>query len=38
MARLATKSSQYSEFDVYEDLTLVLGNDIKVSRLAGVTL
>ena len=38
MVRLAQKSSQYSEFDVFEDLTLVLGNDIKVSRLAGVTL
>jgi hypothetical protein len=38
MVRLAQKSSQYSEFDVFEDLTLVFGNDIKVSRLAGVTL
>lgn len=38
MVRLATKSSQFSEFDVFEDLTLVLGNDIKISRLAGVTL
>lgn len=38
MLRLATKSSQFSEFDIFEDLTLVLGNDIKVSRLAGVTL
>ncbi|MCG3206071.1 MAG: hypothetical protein KCHDKBKB_02797 [Elusimicrobia bacterium] len=38
MTRLAQKSSQFSEFDVFEDLTLVLGNDIKVSRLAGVTL
>lgn len=38
MVRLAQKSSQYSEFDVFEDLTLVLGNDIKISRLAGVTL
>jgi hypothetical protein len=38
MVRLAQKSSQFSEFDVFEDLTLVLGNDIKVSRLAGVTL
>lgn len=38
MLRLAQKSSQFSEFDVFEDVTLVLGNDIKVSRLAGVTL
>lgn len=38
MMRLATKSSQYGEFDIFEDLTLVLANDIKVSRLAGVTL
>ncbi len=38
MMRLATKSSQFSEFDVFEDLTLVLANDIKISRLAGVTL
>ncbi len=38
MARLAQKSSQFSEFDVFEDLTLVLANDIKASRLAGVTL
>lgn len=38
MVRLAQKSSQFSEFDVFEDLALVLGNDIKVSRLAGVTL
>lgn len=38
MVRLAMKSSQFSEFDVFEDLSLVLGNDIKVSRLAGVTL
>jgi hypothetical protein len=38
MVRLAQKSSQFSEFDVFEDLTLVFGNDIKVSRLAGVTL
>ncbi len=36
MVRLAQKSSQYSEFDVFEDLTLVLANDIKVARLAGV--
>ena len=38
MARLAQKSSQFSEFDIYEDLALVLANDIKASRLAGVTL
>jgi HK97 family phage major capsid protein len=38
MARLAQKSSQGSEFDIYEDVALVLANDIKASRLAGVTL
>ena len=38
MQRLAQKSSQGSEFDILEDITLVLGNDIKTSRLAGVTL
>lgn len=38
MVRLAQKSSQGGEFDIYEDLTLVLANDIKASRLAGVTL
>lgn len=38
MVRLAQKSSQGSEFDILEDITLVLANDIKVSRLAGVTL
>jgi HK97 family phage major capsid protein len=38
MVRLAQKSSQFSEFDIFEDITLVLANDIKVSRLAGVTL
>ncbi len=38
MLRLAQKSSQFSEFDVFEDIALVLGNDIKVSRLAGATL
>ena len=38
MVRLAQKSSQFSEFDIYEDLALVLANDIKASRLAGVTL
>ena len=36
MQRLAQKSSQYSEFDIFEDITLVLANDIKASRLAGV--
>lgn len=36
MQRLAMKSSQYSEFDVYEDIAAVLGNDLKLSRLAGV--
>ncbi|HOX23988.1 MAG TPA: phage major capsid protein, partial [Elusimicrobiales bacterium] len=38
MARLAQKSSQFSEFDIFEDIALVLANDIKASRLAGVTL
>lgn len=38
MLRLPQKSSQYSEFDIFEDITLVQANDIKVSRLAGVTL
>lgn len=38
MLRLAQKSSQGSEFDIYQDITLVLANDIKASRLAGVTL
>ena len=36
MARLAQKSSQFSEFDIFEDITLALANDIKASRLAGV--
>ncbi len=36
MVRLAQKSSQFGEFDIFEDLTLVLANDIKASRLAGV--
>ncbi len=30
MLRLAQKSSQYGEFDIFEDLTLVQANDIKV--------
>lgn len=34
--RLAQRTSQGSEFDIFEDITLVLANDIKVSRLAGV--
>lgn len=38
MVRLAQKSSQGGEFDIFEDITLVLANDIKASRLAGVTL
>lgn len=38
MLRLAQKSSQFSEFDIFEDETLVLANDIKASRLAGVLL
>ena len=38
MVRLAQKSSQGSEFDILEDVALVLANDIKTSRLAGVTL
>jgi len=36
MVRLAQKTSQASEFDIFEDITLVLANDIKVSRLSGV--
>jgi len=36
MVRLAQKSSQFSEFDIFEDITLALANDIKTSRLAGV--
>ncbi|MBI4063477.1 MAG: phage major capsid protein [Elusimicrobia bacterium] len=36
MLRLSQKSSQGSEFDLYEDIALVFANDIKVSRLAGV--
>lgn len=35
---LAQKSSQAHEFDIFEDITLVLANDAKVSRLAGVKL
>ncbi len=38
MMRLPQKSSQFSEFDIFQDITLVQANDIKVSRLAGVTL
>lgn len=38
MVRLAQKSSQFGEFDIFEDITMVLGNDIKASRLSGVTL
>ena len=38
MDPLSKKSSQFSEFDIYEDITLVLANDIKASRLAGVLL
>jgi len=38
MERLASKSSQGTEFDIYEDISLVLANDLKVSRLAGVTI
>ncbi|OGS32973.1 MAG: hypothetical protein A2218_10325 [Elusimicrobia bacterium RIFOXYA2_FULL_53_38] len=38
MLRLPPKSSQGSEFEIFEDITLVLANDIKASRLAGVTL
>jgi len=38
MERLASKSSQGVELDVFEDLALVLANDLKASRLAGVTL
>lgn len=34
--RLAQRTSQGSEFDIFEDITLVLANDIKVSRLSGV--
>jgi HK97 family phage major capsid protein len=36
MVRLAQKSSQFSEFDIFQDIALVLANDIKASRLAGV--
>ncbi|MCG3204338.1 MAG: hypothetical protein KCHDKBKB_01053 [Elusimicrobia bacterium] len=38
MMRLPQKSSQFSEFDIFQDITLVQANDIKVSRLAGITL
>lgn len=38
MVRLAQKSSQFSEFDIFEDVSLVLSNDIKASRLSGVTI
>ncbi len=38
MLRLAQKSSQFGEFDIFEDLSLVVANDIKASRLAGVVL
>jgi HK97 family phage major capsid protein len=38
MEPLSKKSSQFEEFDIFEDITLVLGNDIKASRLAGITL
>jgi hypothetical protein len=38
MLRLAPRSSQGGEFDIFEDITLVLANDLKASRLAGVTL
>lgn len=38
MERLAKKSSQFTEFDIFEDIALVLGNDLKSSRLAGITL
>ena len=38
MLPLPQKSSQGSELDIDEDLVLVLANDIKASRLAGVTL
>ena len=38
MMRLPQKSSQFTEFDIFQDITLVQANDIKVSRLAGVTL
>lgn len=36
MDRLAMRTSQGAEFDIYEDIALVLGNDLKASRLAGV--
>jgi len=38
MLPLAKKSSQFDEFDIFEDISLVLGNDIMAARLAGVTL
>ena len=38
MIRLAQVSSQGASFDIFEDISLVLANDLKVSRLGGVTL
>jgi len=36
MEALANKSSQYEEFDIFEDTVLVLANEKYVSRIAGV--
>ncbi len=38
MQPLAKKSSQFDEFDIYEDMSLVLANGIMASRLSGITL
>jgi len=38
MERLAKKSSQGAEFDIFEDLSLVLKNPLKAARLKGLTL
>jgi hypothetical protein len=38
MQPLAKKSSQFDEFDIFEDMTLVLANHIMASRLASITL
>ncbi|MHB2025133.1 MAG: phage major capsid protein [Elusimicrobiota bacterium] len=38
MIRLAQTSSQFAAFDIFEDLSLVVANDIKVSKLSGVIL
>ena len=38
MERLAKKSSQGNEFDVFEDETLVIKNELKAARLKGLNL